>query len=181
MSPSSPRHPWLPSALVVALVSLYYGGAAWLHPFVVQLGSASSEAPGHLWGLWATADRLWQAGPFMRNVPGLGFPSGFTGHLMDPINLLLFLPGFWMGGGGMAGASLGWNLLHAASLLVGGYGAWRLARTLAAPAEPHPWAAALLVGGFVAGSFLFKQDDMKAAVSNLRQLARENYCARVLQ
>jgi ribulose-phosphate 3-epimerase len=29
---------------------------------------------------------------------------------------------------------------------------------------------------FVAGSYLFKQDDMKAAVANLRETARNNYC-----
>ncbi|RKX45046.1 MAG: ribulose-phosphate 3-epimerase [Verrucomicrobia bacterium] len=41
-------------------------------------------------------------------------------------------------------------------------------------------AAAAGVNLFVAGSYLFKQDDMKTAVSNLRELARKNYCARVL-
>ncbi len=37
-------------------------------------------------------------------------------------------------------------------------------------------AAAAGANLFVAGSYLFKQDDMKAAVSDLRETARDNYC-----
>jgi ribulose-phosphate 3-epimerase len=37
-------------------------------------------------------------------------------------------------------------------------------------------AAAAGANLFVAGSYLFKQDDMKAAVSNLRNVAQENFC-----
>ncbi len=40
-------------------------------------------------------------------------------------------------------------------------------------------AAASGVNLFVAGSYLFKQDDMGAAVSNLRKVAQENYCTNV--
>jgi len=37
-------------------------------------------------------------------------------------------------------------------------------------------AAAAGVNLFVAGSFLYKQDDMAAAVSNLRKIATDNFC-----
>ena len=42
-------------------------------------------------------------------------------------------------------------------------------------------AAAAAAGAnlFVAGSYLFKQDDMKAAVTGLRDIARENFCKAV--
>jgi ribulose-phosphate 3-epimerase len=40
-------------------------------------------------------------------------------------------------------------------------------------------AAACGANLFVAGSFLFKQDDMKAAIANLRAVAQENYCKAV--
>jgi ribulose-phosphate 3-epimerase len=40
-------------------------------------------------------------------------------------------------------------------------------------------AAACGVNLFVTGSYLFKQDDMKAAVSNLRKTAEDNYCKAV--
>ena len=38
-------------------------------------------------------------------------------------------------------------------------------------------AAACGVNLFVAGSYLFKQDDMASAISGLRKVAQENYCA----
>ena len=37
-------------------------------------------------------------------------------------------------------------------------------------------AAAHGVNLFVAGSYLFRQDDMAAAIADLRQQARDNYC-----
>ena len=40
-------------------------------------------------------------------------------------------------------------------------------------------AAASGVNLFVAGSYLFRQDDMKAAVSDLRKTAQDNYCKAV--
>ncbi|WP_168433217.1 ribulose-phosphate 3-epimerase [Pontiella sulfatireligans] len=40
-------------------------------------------------------------------------------------------------------------------------------------------AAACGVNLFVAGSYLFKQDDMKPAVSDLRKTAQDNYCKAV--
>jgi ribulose-phosphate 3-epimerase len=40
-------------------------------------------------------------------------------------------------------------------------------------------AAAYGANLFVAGSYLFKQDDMKAAVSDLRKTAQDNYCKAV--
>lgn len=40
-------------------------------------------------------------------------------------------------------------------------------------------AAAAGANLFVAGSYLFKQDDMKAAVAGLRQIALKNYCKAV--
>jgi ribulose-phosphate 3-epimerase len=42
-------------------------------------------------------------------------------------------------------------------------------------------AAAAAAGAnlFVAGSYLFKQDDMKAAIAGLRNIARENFCKAV--
>jgi len=40
-------------------------------------------------------------------------------------------------------------------------------------------AAAAGANLFVAGSYLYKQDDMKAAISDLRKIAQENYCSAI--
>jgi hypothetical protein len=150
----------LPSAALIALLVLWTGGSAWLRPTQRALGSAWSEAPGHLWGLWTTAAGLWEHGPLLRAAPGLGFPDGFTAHLVDPVNLLLFLPGYWLGGGGVGGAVLGWNLLHVGAVVVGGLGCARLARVLLGRDEEAPWSAALLVAAFCGGAFLLSHPHM---------------------
>ncbi len=146
--------PWLPALLVSLAVALCYGGSATWQPLEQLVGCSHSEAPGHLLGLWATAKGLWAHGPFVRSAPGLGFPGSFCAHLMDPANLLLFLPGYWLAGGGVSGAALGWNLLHVGSVLVAGSGCFFLGRRLASGAAGAPWAIGALVASFVAGSFL---------------------------
>ena len=163
-TPSEPAPPrllrWLPSAAVLLILVGWYGGGAWLQPTRRALGSAWSEAPGHLWGLWTTAAGLLEHGPLLRVAPGLGFPEGFEAHLVDPINLLLFLPGFLLGGGGSAGAVLGWNLLHAGSLVVGGWGCIALARALVGRERGAAWSAALLTAAFCGGAFLLSHPHM---------------------
>ena len=93
------------------------------------IGSPKSEAPRHFWGLWATADGLLEWGPFVAHLE-VGWPQTYTRHLMDPINLVFFLPGYWARGGGLDGAVAGWTLLHAAWPVVGGIGGWLMARAL---------------------------------------------------
>lgn len=135
------------------MLGILYVGPTLLHPLATQIGSSVSEAQGHLWGLWVTAAGLFQHGPLVRVAPGVSFPDGFVSHLMDPVNLFLFLPGYWLAGGGAGGASLGWNLLHLGALLLGCWGAWRLAREL----DPEAGALALAVPVAVlgAGPFLW--------------------------
>lgn len=138
----------------------WYGGPSWRHPLTRALGSAWSEAPGHLWGLWCTAGGIPEHGPLVRVAPGLGFPDGFVAHLVDPIDLVPFLLGFWGSGGGVHGAVLGWNLLHLAAVLLAGLGALRLGRVLA-PSEPGaPWTWALLLAAFAGGAFLLSHPHM---------------------
>ncbi len=148
------RHrPWLPAALLLGLLLMLYGGQAFLQPLSLQLGSGASEGPIHLWSLWVTAEKLFSHGPLVRLAPDVAFPDGFEVHLMDPVCLLLFLPGYWLGGGGLVGASLGWNLLHAGALLVAGLGCYRLARVLEPEPDRAAWTAALLVAAVVGSSF----------------------------
>ena len=164
-SPSEPapgRRPprGLPSLVVMLLLLGWYGGSAWLAPTRRAIGSAWSEAPGHLWGLWATAAGLFEHGPLLRVAPGLGFPDGFEAHLVDPIDLLLFLPGYLLGGGGPSGAVLGWNLLHAGAIVVGGLGCVALTRALTGDARGTAWSAAVLTAAFCGGAFLLSHPHM---------------------
>ncbi len=158
--PTSRWTRWLPAGLVLTILVAWYGGAAWLQPSRRALGSAWSEAPGHLWGLWTTATGFLQHGPLVRAAPGLGFPEGFEAHLVDPVNLLLFLPGYVLGGGGITGAVLGWNLLHAGAIVVGGVGCVAATRALLGQDRGTPWSAAVLTAGFCGGAFLLSHPHM---------------------
>ncbi len=151
---------WLPSWAVLLVVVGWYGGTAWLRPGARAIGSAWSEAPGHLWGLWTTAAGILEHGPLVRIAPGLGFPDGFEAHLVDPVNLLLFLPGYALGGGGLTGAVLGWNLLHAGAIVAGGLGCMALARTLVGQERGSAWSSALLTAAFCGGAFLISHPYM---------------------
>jgi hypothetical protein len=148
------RRPWLPTLLLMLLWMPLYGGRAFLQPLTRQLGSATSEGPIHLWSLWTVAETLWSHGPLVRVAPEVAWPEGFMVHLMDPVSLLLFLPGYWLGAGGVAGASLGWNLLHGGAVLLAAFGAYRLARALDRDPVTSRWTAALAVAAFAGGSFL---------------------------
>lgn len=157
----SPRRPlprgvpdlsWTPR-VAVALLSAFLlisGALPWLGSRA--LGTKVSEAPGHLWGLWATASRIFTYGPLVR-VVDLSWPRGFAQHLMDPINLAVFLPLYWLGGGGATGAALGWNGLHLAASLLASWGCWRLGRRLLGPGA-QPWALAALGAAFAASPYL---------------------------
>ena len=131
MQPSL-RSEW-PTLLVALAALLLAGWPAWTDPTHLAVGSALTEGPGHLWGLWTTTNGLWAHGPLWRSDPGLSWPRGFEGHLIDPTSLLLFLPGYLLGGGGAAGATLGWNLLHVGAMAVGLAGAWALGRAFTPP------------------------------------------------
>ena len=116
------------------LAALVLGAWLLLRPIIgagpgLVIGSPKSEAPRHFWGLWATARGLLDWGPFVAHLD-VGFPESYTRHLMDPVNLVFFLPGYWAGGGGLDGAVAGWTLLHAAWPVVGGIGGWLMARAL---------------------------------------------------
>jgi hypothetical protein len=158
--PASRWPDWLPASLVLGLLVAWYGGAAWLRPTRRAIGSAWSEAPGHLWGLWTTAAGVLEHGPLVRVAPGLGFPEGFEAHLVDPVNMLLYLPGYALGGGGLSGAVLGWNLLHAGAIVVGGLGCMAAARAVLGRAHGTPWSAALLTAAFCGGAFLLSHPHM---------------------
>ncbi len=158
-TPPRPWLRWLPSAGVLLVLLAWYG-QGWGSPTRRALGSAWSEAPGHLWGLWTTATGLWEHGPLLRVATGLGYPEGFEAHLVDPVSLLLFLPGYALGGGGVTGAVLGWNLLHAGALVIGALGCVSLARTLAPTRPGAGWSAALLTAAFCGGAFLLSHPHM---------------------
>ncbi len=116
------------TAIVAGSVCLFLR-PVWDAPWKLAIGSANGEAPRHFWGLWATATHLDTWGPFVAHLE-VDFPSGYTRHLMDPINLLFFIPGYLAGGGGPQGAALGYNLVHAAWVALAGVGGWLLSRRL---------------------------------------------------
>lgn len=147
---------WLPSLLIAAVVALLMAWSVLPDPTGRLIGHPDTPGLDHLWGLWVTADGLWTHGPLLRDTPGANFPHGFRALQYEAANLLLFLPGFWLGGGGAAGAALGWNLLHAGAPLVGALGCWLLGRDLVGP-EP---AIAVLVAVFAASPFLLAHPAM---------------------
>ncbi len=136
------RH--VPVVLATSACAVILLGSALLHPTTRAIGGPLTEAPAHLWGLWTVADGLFRHGPFVR-VADVAWPEGFSGHLMDPVNLLAFLPAYWLAGGGAAGAVLGWNTVHLAAVVVGAAGTVRLARRWLDPSDIWPLALAVLV------------------------------------
>ena len=146
-----------PAVVATVLCTVLLLGSALVHPTTQAVGGAVTEAPVHLWGLWSAASGLWTHGPFVRHVEA-GWPSGFTAHLMDPINLLVFLPAYWLGGSGVRGAVLGWNLLHLVTITVGAVSIVRLARRLVGPQDG--WAPGLAVLVFCGTPFLLHTPNM---------------------
>ncbi len=141
---------WAPSAAVGLLAAWVMFGQVLLWPWARALGDINGEAPGHVWGLWATSSRIFAYGPLVR-VADLSWPQGFSAHLMDPISLVVFFPFYVLGGGGPTGATLGWNALLLSAPLLAAFGCYRLARRVGGADDTTPWAAALL-GACVAGS-----------------------------
>lgn len=157
--PHPPPARWLLPALTGLAAVVMHMGSTLLHPLSRQLGSALSEAPGHLWGLWTTAERVFTHGPFVR-AADVGYPEPYVRHLMDVINLLLFLPGYWALGGGMDGASLGWNLVHGGSVAIGALGCVALTRRLFRGDPLEPYAAAVMIAVFACNPFLLNHPAM---------------------
>jgi hypothetical protein len=146
----SSNRPWLPAAIVTAAIALLVAWPVLHAPFVEIIGQEMSPGYDHLWGLWVTAERLWTNGPFVRNAPDVGFPEGFYALQYEVPNLLFFLPGYWLGGGSLHGAALGWNLLQVGALVAGAAGCWLLGRDLLGPTP----ALAVLVAVFAGSPFL---------------------------
>lgn len=115
-------------------------------PGTEAIGLEAGEGPAHLWGLWVAAEGMLSHGPYLR-VAEVNLPAGFKADLIDPLNLLLFGPGWLLGGGGATGAVLGWNTVHLLSVLVGGLGGWRLGQTILESRQ-----AAVVVAAAIAGA-----------------------------
>ena len=143
-----PQSRW-PQWALTAAVTVVSAAALWspvlYAPLETPLGALQSEAPGHLWTLWAASEGLLSHGPLVV-ADSINIPEGFHRHLMDPVNLLAFVPLWLLGGQGMAGAVLGWNGLHVAWTLVGGWGMWHLTRRLLPQEPPQVAALAAAVG-----------------------------------
>lgn len=118
-------------------------------PTTAAVGLADGEGPAHLWGLWVAAEGLFTHGPYLR-VSEVNHPAGFHADLMDPINLLLFWPFWVLGGGGASGAVLGWNAVHLLTVLLAGWGGWRLGRVVLE--SPH--AAAVTAAAMAGAPYL---------------------------
>ena len=149
------RWPWLPTAAVGLLGVMAMGGTVFLHPTRDAVGSPYTEALGHLWGLWCTAQGFFEHGPLVR-VAAINYPEGFTSHLMDPINLVVFLPFYWLVGGGPAGAALGWNALHASTAVIGAFGCWKLGKRLVGDQPAAPWGIAVMALVFCMSPYLLQ-------------------------
>ncbi len=153
---TAPRWTWLPALLACAVCLALQLGPALLAPHRRAVGSWLSEGPSHLWGLSAAAHGILEHGPFLR-VAEVGFPGVYRDHLMDPISLLVFAPVLHLAGGGVTAEILAWNALHAAAMLLGAWGCWRLGRLIYAHHPAWPWATGLLVLAFCASPFWVNQ------------------------
>lgn len=121
-----------------------------------------SEAPAHLWGLWTTSENLFGTGPYFR-AGAVNHPDGYLSDLMDPVSLVVFWPLWALFGGGPKAAVLAWNGLHLVTVLLAGWGGWKLARRLL----PDPGAAVVSAAVCAATPYL-----MASA-----QLGRSEYLA----
>ncbi|MBM4391656.1 MAG: hypothetical protein FJ090_11085 [Deltaproteobacteria bacterium] len=146
------RSPWLPLALVATACALFQVAGVLQAPASLVAGSDLTEAPAHLWALWNAAHDLFEHGPLIREAD-INYPDGFRLHLMDPINLVVFAPVYWLAGGGPAGAALGWNTLHGVAPLVGAIGLWALLKRVLGPSPCLAWAAGLAAAIYLACPF----------------------------
>ena len=103
-------------------------------PTRIALGSPAGEATTHIFGLLSGFES-----PGLRVSAVANFPHGLRSDLADPINLVWLWPGkIW----GLRGATLGWNFLCASTLLLAGWGGFRLGRQL----HPSTPEAATILG-----------------------------------
>lgn len=137
---------WAPTVAGVLALVVLTGWGVWSAPTRVLVGSADAPTLDHLWGLWTTAQGLWVHGPFLRDTDAVGFPQGFRALQYEAPNLLLFLPGYWLAGGGVAGAALGWNTLCIGAPALAAVGTALLLRDLFGR---HP---CLVVGALAVGA-----------------------------
>lgn len=129
---------WILGVLLAAAVVTW----PWvLHPTGL-LGHPNMEAVDHMWGLWLATTG---AGTLVLDTPLVLFPEGFQWVLVDPINLLWFLPADMLGG-----APFGLGFVCVANLLLSSTAAALLCGEYL-PEYPH--RARLL--GFVAIAALF--------------------------
>jgi hypothetical protein len=143
-SPSPSRR--IPPGALLACAATVTSLLLLLHPVLGQptrllLGSVDSEAPAHLHWLLAGLRGLWHQGPFVLSASPMGLEP--TDALMDPTSLLLMAPVSAAAGGGLAGATLAWNMLPALGLLGAAAGAWLWARTWLGARDPGAWGAGL--------------------------------------
>ena len=137
-------------ALVAVMVQL---GSVLVDPVGIAVGGASTEAPGHFWGLWTTLGGLAEHGPWWRSAPEIGWPRGFEGHLIDPTSLLVFAPVAVLGDVGAA--VLGWNLLVALASVVAAVGGARLVRVVLGDVDLGVSVFAAAATAFTAYSLAF--------------------------
>ncbi len=103
-------------------------------PTRIVLGSPAGEASTHIFGLLSGFES-----PGLRQSGLANFPQGMRSDLADPLNLIWLWPGkIW----GLRGAVVGWNLLCASTVLLAGWGGFRLGRQL----HPSTPEAATVLG-----------------------------------
>lgn len=123
-----------PTAAIPLITALLVLWPAPLHPTDRLLGAPDLEAVDHLWTLWLAL----RDGPLVLETTRVAFPGGFTWVMGDPLSLLFYAPGEWLGG-----PALGFHLVQLGWLLVAGLGAAVAGRTWLRPAPPA-WLSATL-------------------------------------
>ncbi len=137
---------WWPAVIVGACALSILLGGALLHPATVLWGDRQSEAIAHLWRLQMVMDGLFRHGPFVTASDQVLFPDGLYADFLDPINLVVYGPLYWVGGS----HAVAWNGLFAIWIAIGVLGAMALARR---GGSDVAWTAPLLVATTVLGAF----------------------------
>lgn len=129
------------------------------HPATRLLGRLDSEGPEHARKLAATVAGLPVLGPFRFAVHPLDVSEGLEA-VGDPLSVFVIFAVSRMTGGGTAGFTLGWNLLHALVVLGVGAGAWLWVRAWLGEEDRGRWAAGTAAALAMLGPYVMGAPDV---------------------
>jgi len=116
--------------LFYCLLALVAGAPFAFNPFGALIGDVNSDLWKHLWGFWWVGSSLLDQHQLPLATQLLNAPYGGNLYFIDPLNALLSIPIQVLGGRGVQGVVVSYNLLILWNLVLGGVGMYFLARRL---------------------------------------------------